>query len=217
MTRTERPNLPRICQGDIIRDVSYLDGVSESAGVLEISRLDFPLVIVLTQDCELEQEHQMRVQPARNQDKWLVSVLVAPLYNAQHVYRGEHLSELNLAMQPINQRKTPGTFLRNNDIPRYHYLEFAPEVPIVPSVIDFKHYFSVNAENLRERKKSFLVCMVAPLFREAVSHRFAAYLSRIGLPEPAAAEIGNHATAQLLPEDTPAPSHPMRQSQPENL
>ena len=188
MTRTERPNLPRLCQGDIIRDVSYIDDVSESGGVLEISRLDFPLVIVLTQDCELEQEHEMRMQPSQNQDKWLVSVLVAPLYNAEHVYVGKHLSELNLTMQQINRRKTPGTFLRNNEIPRYHYLEFASEVPIVPSVIDFKHYFSVNAESLRERKKSSFVCMVSPLFREAVSHRFAAYLSRVGLPEPAAVE-----------------------------
>jgi len=118
VTRTERPNLPRVCQGDIIRNVSYIDGVTESAGILEVSRLEFPLVIVLTQDCELEQEYQMHLQNAPNQDKWLVSVLVAPLYNAEHVYRGEHLSELNLAMQQINQRKTPGQFLRNNDIPR---------------------------------------------------------------------------------------------------
>ena len=190
MTRTERLNLTRVCQGDIIRDVSYIDGVTESAGILEVSRLEFPLVIVLTQDCELEQEYQMHVQNAGNQDKWLVSVLVAPLYNAEHVYRGEHLSELNLAMQQINQRKTPGQFLRNNDIPRYHYLEFAPDVPIVASVIDFKHYFSVNAQNLRERKKSSFVCMVSPLFREAISHRFPAYLSRIGLPEPAAERTG---------------------------
>ena len=184
MIRTERPNLPRLCQGDIIRDVACIDDVVESSGVLEISRLEFPLVIVLTQDCELEQEHQMRVQSSQNQDKWLVSVLVAPLYNAEHVYRGEHLSELDLTMQQISQNKTPGSFLRNNEIPRYHYLEFTSDVPLVPSVIDFKHYFSINAQTLRGRKQSSFICMVSPLFREAISHRFAAYLSRIGLPEP---------------------------------
>jgi hypothetical protein len=193
VTKTERPNLARVCQGDIIRDVSYIDTLTESGGILEVSRLEFPLVIVLTQDCELEQEHQMHVQNAGNQDKWLVSVLVAPLYNAEHVYRGEHLSELNLAMQQISRRRTPGQFLRNNEIPRYHYLEFAPDVPIVASVIDFKHYFSVNAESLRARKKSSFVCMVSPLFREAISHRFASYLSRIGLPEPIVGGVGNAA------------------------
>jgi len=135
----------------------------------------------------------MRAQAKQNQDKWLVSVLVAPLYNAQHVYRGEHLSELDLTMRPISSNKTPGEFLRNNQIPRYHYLEFASEVPLVASVIDFKHYFSLNAERLRERKQSSFVCMVSPLFREEISHRFAAYLSRIGLPEPVAGEIGNAA------------------------
>jgi hypothetical protein len=93
-------------------------------------------------------------------------------------------------MQQINQARTHGRLLRNNEIPRYHYMEFPRDVPIVPSVIDFKHYFSVNAQELANKKSSSFVCMVSPLFREDISHRFASYLSRIGLPEPNAVGAG---------------------------
>jgi hypothetical protein len=190
VTKTERDNFTRICQGDIIRDVSCIEHTKEVEGILSVSRIDFPLIVVLTQDCELEQEYQMRAEAARSQDKWLISVLVAPLYNAQHVYRGEHLSEMGLTMQQINHGRTQGRLLRHNEIPRYHYMEFPADVPIVPSVIDFKHYFSVNAHELAEKKKTSFVCMISPLFREDISHRFAAYLSRIGLPEPNLVEAG---------------------------
>ena len=190
MTKTERHNFTRVCQGDIIRDVSCIEHVKEAEGILSVSRIEFPLVVVLTQDCELEQEFRMRTEGAQSQDKWLVSVLVAPMYNAQHVYRGEQLSQMGLVMQQINQARTHGRLLRNNEIPRYHYMEFPSDVPIVPSVIDFKHYFSVNAQELANTKSSSFVCMVSPLFREDISHRFASYLSRIGLPEPNAVGAG---------------------------
>jgi len=95
---------------------------------------------------------------------------------------GEHLDQLGIKTQMINRTKTPGQYLRINEIPRYHYIEFPGSVAMSPSVIDFKHYFSVNVEYLR-KKKGNLVCRVSPLYREDISHRFASFLSRIGLPE----------------------------------
>ena len=117
------------------------------------------------------------------QDKWLISVLMAPLYNVEHVYQGEHLSELNIRMEPVPKMRSSGKFLRNNERPRYHYLEFDDHVPIVPSVIDFKHYFSSTVNYLMELKPKAYVCSVAPLFREDIAQRFAAYLARVGLPD----------------------------------
>ncbi len=171
-------------QGDILRDVHWIEYVDEQAGNIEVARVVFPLAIVLTQDCDLEQEHRFRTDPRKTtQDKWLVSVLMAPLYNVEHVYAGEHLSELQIKMEPIQKTKTPGQYLRHNDRPRYHYLDFEEDVPLVPSVIDFKHYFSVTVRYLNSIKKASYVCSVAPLFREGIAQRFAAYLSRVGLPE----------------------------------
>jgi hypothetical protein len=173
----------RVCQGDIFRDIDYIERVSERDGILEVWKVRFPLIIVLTQDCDLAQDHTFRTQPKETQDKWLISVLVAPLYNAEHVFMGEHLSEIGVKSQRIDRRKTDGRLLMQNQAPRYHFLEFQSDVPVVRSVIDFKHYFSVPVPYLRELKKTNFVCTVSELYREDISQRFAAFLSRIGLPD----------------------------------
>lgn len=179
-----RSSSTRVSQGDIIRDVEYVEYVEERDGIIEVSKIVYPVAIVLSQDCDLEQDYKFRLSKDETltHDKYLLSVLMAPLYNAEHVYLGEHLSDLQLQMERINKNKTPGEFLRKNDRPRYHYLEFPQNIPIVPSVIDFKHYFSVNVPLLERLKATSFVCSVSPLFREDIAHRFASFLARIGLP-----------------------------------
>ncbi len=183
MTQINLSAETRIQQGDIYKDVEYIEYVEENSGIIEISKIAFPLIIILTQDCDLEQFEKSKQESKSTQDKWLLSVLVAPLYNAEHVFHGEHLSELGLIMSPINKGKTPGDFLMKNKLPRYHYLEFSRESNILPSIIDFKHYFAVNTEYLRVVKNINYVCSVSPLYREDISLRFSNYLSRIGLPK----------------------------------
>lgn len=185
MQRTQvlKTSESRLCQGDILREVYWVEYVVEAAGVIEVARVVFPLAIVLTQDCDLEQEHRSRIEARPTQDKWLVSVLMAPLYNVEHVYQGEHLSELGISMEKLPKAGNTGNFLRNNERPRYHYLEFDEDVPIVASVIDFKHYFSATVQYLTSLRPTAYVCSVAPLFREDIAQRFAAYLARVGLPE----------------------------------
>ena len=55
---------------------------------------------------------------------------------------------------------------------------------LTESIIDFRHYFSVNVEYLRGLKGDSLVWSVPPLWREDISQRFAAFLARIGLSQP---------------------------------
>lgn len=187
MIKVNRTKESRICQGDIFRDVEFIESVTELKGQLEINKIVFPLAIVLTQDCDLQQDYTDRFSRRKvsNQDKRLFSVLVAPLYNVEHFYSGEHLSDLGLKMQLVNKKKTQGDFLRNNQTPRCHFLQFGEDVPIVDSVIDFKHYFSVSVEYLKKKKnRKDWVCKISDLFREDISQRFAAFLSRIGLPDP---------------------------------
>lgn len=186
MVKAKRTKLRRIVQGDVIRNVEFIEGVVEKSGNLEIARINFPLAVVLTQDCDLAQDYRFRwSQEAKqkSEDKFLISVLVAPLYNLEHVFSGEHLSELGMQMELISRNKTPGKNLVSNQNPRYHFLDFGPDIPIVPSVIDFKHYFSVSLNYLRKKKQNQFVCQLSPLFREDVSQRFASFLARIGLPD----------------------------------
>jgi hypothetical protein len=181
--QVDRGRRDRVQQGDVYRDVDYIEYVSESGRTLQVSRIRFPLVVVLTQDCDLEQEHNERNSGKGQLDKTLISCLVAPMYNAEHFARGEHLSELGLKMQEIKWSRSDGDRIKQNSNPRYHYFEFPPESAIVPSVIDFKHYFSVNLQDLnRLRENESFVCTVSALFREALCQRFAFFLSRIALP-----------------------------------
>ncbi|MCC6502191.1 MAG: hypothetical protein IT362_03515 [Deltaproteobacteria bacterium] len=185
MIKVKKNKSARVCQGDIYKNIEHIEYVSEKNGIIEISKIEFPLIIVLTQDCDLQQDYRVRwsKKPPSNEDKKLISVIVAPLYNEDHVYNGEHLTELGLRMRTINRSKTEGQFLKNNEIPRYHYLKFPMEISIVNSLIDFKHYFTVNIEYLKKIRRTNYICTLSELYRERTSQRFANYLARIGLPD----------------------------------
>lgn len=186
-----RPSL-----GDIYRNVEYVENISEETvtegneevRILEIKKIIFPYVVILTQDCDLAQDYKFRFDRGKSGDKILLSVLVAPIYNAEDVFEGKHLSKIrDRLMQTIKVKKgkkltTVGKHLVHNETPRYHYLEFPKEVPIVPSIIDFKHYFSLDVEQLYEIREQNFVCKISELYREDISQRFASFISRIGLP-----------------------------------
>lgn len=181
----QKRRLPRISQGDVFRDVECIEYAVEKKGIVEVSKIVFPLVVVLTQDCDLEQDFSYRAK--ETQSHRLLSVLVAPLYNAEHVFEGTHLSDLAITGSKINKKKTEGTTLMQNERPRYHYVDFPADVPAVASIADFKHYFSVHTRYLETIRAKSFVCRLDDLFREDLSQRFAAYLGRIGLPVLAAA------------------------------
>ena len=172
----------RILQGDIFKDIEYIEGAEVKGEIIEISKIIFPFVIVLTQDCDLAQDFEYQTKKS-NQDKILISIIIAPLYNAEHVLNGEHLSRLKFQMQEIKGETRPA-ILKQNQLPRYHYLEFKEDedIPIVPSIIDFKHYFTVNKNYLLNIKKTNFICRVNELYRERISQRFSNFLSRIALP-----------------------------------
>ena len=187
MTKVDKVPLNRISQGDIYKDIDYIEYAEVNSGIVEVSKITFPFVVVLSQDCDLQQDYDFRFgEPAKStQDKYIMSVIVAPLYNIEHFYEGTHLSEINLKMEPFerNPKKTKNKNLLQNEIPRYHYLKFPDDIPIVTSVIDFKQYFSVNTTYLLSVKSSHFVCKLSFLYREDVSQRFSSFLARIGLPD----------------------------------
>jgi hypothetical protein len=182
------PNMgARISQGDIYHDVEYIESVGVEGDILVINKILYPYTIVLTQDCDLEQDYKFRIED-RLGDKIIPSVLVAPFYNADQFFLGTQLEELGIKMRAIQKMKkgrptTEARLILNNEIPRYHYLDFPAESHLATSIIDFKHYFSLNTKYLVNIRTTNFVCKVSELYREKISQRFAAYLSRIGLPD----------------------------------
>jgi len=196
----------RIHQGDILQNVEYIEQCSteynevEKKDELTISKITFPYVIVLTQDCDLLHDYNSRsewdefkqksdddneVNPPSNHDKFLFSVIVAPLYNLDHFYDGSHLSDLGQKMcgTPSKKGAYATNVLKQNKNPRYHFLAFGDDIDIVNSVVDFKHYFTVNVNYLKRVKENHYKGKVSALYRELICQRFAAFLSRIALPD----------------------------------
>ncbi len=179
-----------INQCDIFKNIEFIEYVKEVDSVIEVSKIIFPKVIVLTQACDLLQDHNARKRnesdELANQDKFLISVIVAPLYNFEDFRLGEHLSQIGLNMQNMGRRSKSkcGNIIQNED-KRYHYLNFDKNVPITECVIDFKHYFTVNINYLDSVYKEQYICSIDSLYRELISQRFSNFLSRIGLPDPA--------------------------------
>lgn len=181
-------NSGQIHQGDIFRDIDCIERADIIDGHVEISKIRYPYVIVLSQECDLTQDYSERNKEGSDSvtwDKILPNVIVAPLYNYEHFRTGEHLSNFGYKMATDygNPKKTPAKTLVQNNNPRYQYLEFDESIPLVPTVVDFKHFFTVDISGLYLVKESHYVCSLDVLFRERVSQRFANFLARIGLPD----------------------------------
>lgn len=98
----------QIHQGDIISDVEYIQKfVSLDNYKFKIISIEFPLVISLTQECDLDLDFKARkgLLTKNPQDKMLMSVIVSPLYNAEQFFNGKHLEEIdNRQMQVMNSK-----------------------------------------------------------------------------------------------------------------
>jgi len=175
----------QVHQGDVFKTVRYYECFTEIGGKFELSLLEFPFSIVLTQECDLSNNLIERTKNgngdnSQKQDKYLVSLLCAPLYNAEHLFSGKHLEHLKIETDYKNS--TQKKYIKSNRDPRYHYIEFDNK-ELVPMVIDFKHYFTVTL-NYLENNMENRICIMQPIFRELITQRFSNFLSRIGLPDP---------------------------------
>lgn len=175
----------RINQGDIFKNVTHIESWEEADNELKISRIHYPYIVILSQDCDLREDALVRSK--KKNDKALVSVLVAPLYNFDQFLCGEHLLGLEIEARKINKENKKGDptsefkSLIQNEIPRYHVIEFPLET-IVNSIVDFKHYFSISIEYLQKIKHKNFAYPIPFLYRERLCQRFSNYLSRIALP-----------------------------------
>ena len=171
----------RICQGDIYRDITYFLWTDIKKDYIETVEIIVPYLIILTQECDLEQDFKNHINEELNDhDKYLQSILVSPAYLAEKLRHGIHLEEIGLKMQTFNSKIWPN--VKNNQNPRYHYLSAEEKIKIPELVIDFKHYYTISRDFFYQNFQKHYIGTLDQLFRENLSQRFSYYLSRIGLP-----------------------------------
>ena len=169
---------PRIRQGDILQNLKYQYVDNDLVTVL------FPYTVVLSQDCDLDQDFIARNPKDGEQphhDSYLDTVLVCPAFNADKFRTGQHLASLELVMEAKNKHQWK--YIKSNRDPRYHYLEGVPEKGIPELVIDFKRYYVISRDYVYSNFETQFAASIQELYRELLSQRFAYYLSRVALPD----------------------------------
>lgn len=182
-------NKDRVCQGDILRDVSF-DVVESGGSVVEYC---FAYMLVLSQDCDLE--HGSKFFDSSPDEKGIVSfnqflpsIKVYPGFTEAEFRKGEHLKDV-FKIKTTNCNSDQWKKIKQNLDPRFHYLSRCPEKQIPELVIDFKVYFTINMAYFLTFYKEAYLATINELFRESVLQRCCFYSSRIGLPEIKSEEL----------------------------
>jgi hypothetical protein len=192
MARYGKSPAGRIRQGDILRDIEYMeDAFQDEEGYLGISCLVFPYVVVMSQDCDLASDLRARNKGAPDEkcqeistDTVVESILVCPAHDKDLFVAGEHLAEVGLhKMAAWRTTRSPWENLVKGLDPRYHYLPGSTELGTNDMIIDFKHFYTISRAKIYREYQNHYVGSIGELYREQLSQRFACFLSRIGLPD----------------------------------
>lgn len=184
----ERP-LTRPWQGDIYRDINLIQDITytltfEGGREYDVNEVKYNYVVVLTQECDLEQDYKNRIGNKEDHDKYIPMILISPAYLAESLRYGEHLQGQGYeqTMQRINSKEWEK--LKKNDNKRYHYLKAGLNMNVPELAIDFKHFFTIYRDYFYNNimNEAYLSSLTI-LHREKLSQRFCNYLSRIGIPD----------------------------------
>jgi hypothetical protein len=180
----EKHSCYRVCQGDIVKDFAFFQ-IRQDEHEKAVEELRFPYLVVLTQDCDLEQYHKKVTIADKERisfNQFLPSILVTPAFPAEILRDGNHFVELfDVKQDRINSQRWK--IITQNKDERYHYLHGFQPLQVPDLLIDFKVYFTITPDDLYCSYKSWYLATVNELFREHLSQRFCNYLNRIGLPE----------------------------------
>jgi hypothetical protein len=190
-----KQSLDRYYQGNILRDIKVVEWAEEAcieeekegervkSKSIEIRERAIPYSVVLTQDCDLEQDYNNRLKfDSPDNDKYIHSILLCQAHLAERLRLGTHLEDIGIRMRKINSDDWKQ--LKGNNLYRYHFLEAYQDLQIPELVIDFKHYLTIPRDILyTEAYKKQYLATISALFREDLSVRYSQYLSRIGLPD----------------------------------
>lgn len=172
-------NQERVTQGDIFQDIEILENIDVEKSVIRVQKILFPFVVCLNQECDLETDFRTNNDMLCNNN--LLHLAVAPAFIFEQYLNGTHWGGIFSNCNPQKRKNTIIKKITDNEIPRYHYLNFPnPELPEL--IIDFKNFFSISRKALYEQLDKRL-CSIEDLFKEKISQRFSYYISRIGLPE----------------------------------
>lgn len=175
----------RVWQGEILENlvqiklsIENIEGNEE--GTIDVIPVTHELVLVMSQDCDLEQDHDRRQAAEQGT---LPNVLFCDVYHAETL-RAKVQAQHQLNRQDWRRR------IAQNQNERFHYLQkVEPNQDLqghgLPALaIDFKIYFTLPTEELYARlgHGALRRCALNSPYVEHLAHRFFKFQSRVALP-----------------------------------
>jgi len=152
---------------------------NETAPVVKIEYDEHPLVVVLSQDCDLEQDYKKRKTGGR---PFLHNILLADVFDAAVLQR-KLLAEENSGSRDWRR-------IEGNHAPRFQFLNSVTTDQdalcqgLAALAVDFRFYFSVRTDELYERLRLGQTkkrCRLQTPYADHLARRFHSYQSRIPL------------------------------------
>ncbi len=197
----------RLWQGEILSDLPQAKlalqslpatisnlAPGEIALAVKVEYDEHPLVVVLSQDCDVEQDYKKRSSAGR---PFLPNLLLADVFEAEILHEKLHTEE--------NTSSKEWRKIKENHTPRFQFLnsvsadQDALGVGLPGLAVDFRLCFSIRTDELYERLRLVLTkrrCRLQTPYAEHLAQRFHSYQSRIplakehGADSPAASVIG---------------------------
>lgn len=174
-------------QGEIITSVpDYLVSSKDDGGV-DVQVLNHPYAIIVTQDCDLEQDFRLRAEKKMNHFRVQRNLLLCEVWLASDVRQYERDGDTFKA-----NRALWGDIQKNKD-ERFCFLEEVPaDIDLAGEglpelVVHLRATFSILTEeaySLASRGSLVRRCKLRSPYLEHLSQRVAGYLCRVALPEP---------------------------------
>src|SRR5208282_2925064 len=181
----------RLWQGEVLSELSQAklalqclpatapNQTNQTAPVVKVEYDELPLVIVLGQDCDLEQDYKRRNAVAA---PFLWNILLADVFEAEALHAKLHAEE--------NTNSSEWRKIKENHTPRFQFLnqvsadQDALGIGLPALAVDFRLYFSIRTDELYERLRLALTkkrCRLQTPYAEHLAHRFHSYQSRVPL------------------------------------
>lgn len=178
-------------QGEILTNVVELQVDPETIksvdadSVYDVDPVKHPFAIIVSQDCDLEQDFNYRYHDKGNDRNVLPSILFCQAMDADRFRKSEVYRSL------FTSSTFTGNF-KNNDAFRYHFIQRvsveldAHNCGLPELGIDFKRYFSMPTAEVYHRidvGHTLRRSVLQSPYRDHFSDRFFNFSSRVALPE----------------------------------
>ncbi len=180
-----------IRQAELLASIAEFQAIPDTDGdptEVATRKVEHPLAIVLSQDCDLEQDFNVR-HPAEQPQPDRETVETSPTA-LTHILLCDAHEESEL------KKRLPSTFgskdfrrIAGNQNERYHRIEGADiegtGTTIEPLFLDFRRYFSIPCSAAYEQLSPGTARRTARLpayYLHDLNHRFYSYLARVAIP-----------------------------------